>query len=329
MLRIVNFIHYLTFPTQLAVAAAFSAHGAELGASLPVLLTLGPVLQAAGGAGPNMMHEYEGWEVRVRVRVCVCEQSGCSSAVLFLRAARLLSPSLAPAICVLPFGSFLQVAPFAAYPDKHPETQRTEQNNDALRQVAYRSLFQLQAVGGAMVGLGALWPAAWPSTGAWALLGALGLATYLAPRNVFYGSFSLGGKVELLMPPLPVYPLVLFIGGVSLQLLGLCHLFGPGLGIGITALLSAGGLLEAGLAEGVYDQRWHMLALVLLNTGGLLQVVAVNNSWGSPAFQAVMAAVVLGVAVMMLPPGGAIPELIHKLNSDPPTNGAAHQSPHE
>lgn len=65
---------------------------------------------------------------------------------------------------------------------------------------------------------------------------------------------------------------MLFAFGVAGELAGLIHFFGPVLGTSITLLLAGGGLLEAGLAEGTYDQRWHLFAVVLLNAGGWLQV---------------------------------------------------------
>lgn len=215
-----------------------------------------------------------------------------------------------------------QVAPFSGYPSKDPSTHIPEYNNDALRQVAYRGLFQLQAVGATMFGLGALWPSTLPTAAAWGILGVLAVALYFSPRDVWYARFGVG-KVELLLPPLPVWPLALFGAGALLQWLALTHFFGAPFGTAVTLLLAGGGLLEAGLAEGTYDQRWHLFAVVLLNAGGWLQVAALNDLWSNSVFQGVAGAVLAGVSFMMLSPGGAVPDLIKKFTTDPPVKGAA------
>lgn len=216
----------------------------------------------------------------------------------------------------------MQVTPFSGYPSKDPSTHIPEYNNDALRQVAYRGLFQLQAVGATMFGLGTLWPSTLPTAAAWGILGALAVALYFSPRDVWYARFAVG-KVELLLPPLPVWPLVLFGAGALLQWLALTHFFGAPFGTAVTLLLAGGGLLEAGLAEGTYDQRWHLFAVVLLNAGGWLQVAALNNLWSNSVFQCVAGAVLLGVSFMMLSPGGAVPDLIKKFTTDPPVKPLA------
>ena len=43
-----------------------------------------------------------------------------------------------------------------------------------------------QAVGGSMVGMGALWPSAWPASYAYGLLGVLAVAAYFSPRDVWW-----------------------------------------------------------------------------------------------------------------------------------------------
>jgi len=80
-LRIVSFTHYLAFATQLAVALAYFnyvqpaatvAHAAAVhvpfDGALPFLLVAGPLFQAMGGAGPNVMHEYEGFMVSLTLQ---------------------------------------------------------------------------------------------------------------------------------------------------------------------------------------------------------------------------------------------------------------------
>jgi len=290
-LRIVSVTHYLAFATQLAVALAYfnyvqpativasaAAVHVPFDGALPFLLVAGPLFQAMGGAGPNVMHEYEGF----------------------------------------------MVSPFQAYPLKQGSSSnsrssppRPEYNNDTLRQVAYRSLFQLQAIGALMFGLGALWPhAALPTSYAWGVLGAFGVALYCCPRSVFYLTTKLG-NVELLWPPLPTWPLILFVPGIILQTSGLVHLLGWEAGLAAGLLLAFGGILEAGLAEGTYDQRWHLLAVIMLNSGGWVQVASIYNWWSSSVFCGVAGAVVVGALTMT---AGALNDLVKSFWSDSPGN---------
>lgn len=82
-LRIVSFTHYLAFATQLAVALAYfnyvqpattvasaAAVHVPFDGALPFLLIAGPLFQAMGGAGPNVMHEYEGFMVGLTLQHC-------------------------------------------------------------------------------------------------------------------------------------------------------------------------------------------------------------------------------------------------------------------
>jgi hypothetical protein len=71
-LRLVSATHYVAFVTQLTVALAYfqyalgqTALQPVAGLALPFLLVAGPLYQAMGGAGPNVMHEYEGFQVRL------------------------------------------------------------------------------------------------------------------------------------------------------------------------------------------------------------------------------------------------------------------------
>jgi hypothetical protein len=73
-LRIVSATHYFAFATQLTVALAYFQYAMGQTAlqpvsdlALPFLLVAGPLYQAMGGAGPNVMHEYEGFQVSMMV----------------------------------------------------------------------------------------------------------------------------------------------------------------------------------------------------------------------------------------------------------------------
>ena len=62
-LLITSMTHYLTYVTQFAVALAYFNSTPAGAVALPFLLVAGPLFQAMGGAGPNVMHEYEGFQV--------------------------------------------------------------------------------------------------------------------------------------------------------------------------------------------------------------------------------------------------------------------------
>ncbi len=148
-----------------------------------------------------------------------------------------------------------------------------------------------------MFGLGALWPHGWFHQTAWTVLGAFGLILYLCPRNVFYLSTQLG-NVKLLWPPLPTWPVALFAPCIVLQTAALMQILGFEAGAFSGALLAAGGILDAGLAEGTYDQRWHLLAVIMLNGGGWFQVATLYGWWSSPVWIGVFWSVVAAAAGM-------------------------------
>lgn len=54
----------------------------------------------------------------------------------------------------------------------------------------------------------------------------------------------------------------------------------------------------------------------------VLKVAAINNWWDNPVFMAVAGTVLAGVSVMLLAPGGAVPDLIKRATSDPPIKGS-------
>lgn len=82
-LRIVSATHYFAFATQLTVALAYFQYALGQTAlqpvsnlALPFLLVAGPLYQAMGGAGPNVMHEYEGFQVSL-----LGTSDGCAAAL--------------------------------------------------------------------------------------------------------------------------------------------------------------------------------------------------------------------------------------------------------
>ena len=51
-------------------------------------------------------------------------------------------------------------------------------------------------------------------------------------------------------------------------------------------------------------------------------MAAINNWRDNPVFLTVMGSVLLGVSVMLLTPGGAVPDLLKRFTSDPPTKNS-------
>jgi hypothetical protein len=171
-----------------------------------------------------------------------------------------------------------------------------------------------------MFGLGAGWPysflpaACTSNAWAWGILAAFGVLAYVAPRDVFYWRPKLL-NVQLLLPPLPTWVIALFVPAIAMQTFGLVHLLGWEVGLISAFLLAGGGLLEAGMAEGTYDQRWHLLAVIMLNGGGWMQVAQIHQWWGNGVFQAVGGSV---LAATLLMTGGALIDLVKNFGSSTP-----------
>lgn len=64
-LLLTSMTHYLAYATQFAVGSSYfdACQSGAMQVALPFLLVAGPMFQAMGGAGPNVMHEYEGFQV--------------------------------------------------------------------------------------------------------------------------------------------------------------------------------------------------------------------------------------------------------------------------
>lgn len=72
----------------------------------------------------------------------------------------------------------------------------------------------------------------------------------------------------------------------------------------------------------VLQKHQHCLTQYSAAAAAVLQVAAINNWWDNPVFMAVAGAILVGVSAMLLGPGGAVPDLIKRVTSDPPIKGS-------
>ena len=159
-----------------------------------------------------------------------------------------------------------QVAPAAAVP---------EEGNDALLRLhAYRLLFSGLSAGQLLFALAVFGP-----TGpALALLLPAALVVVMGPGRPLL-PWRQGGALLL---PVPVPLALAFLISALLQAIAMLKLYGPALAgyglpppLALAPLLGSGlgGGLEGGLAETRFNQWWHLLAIVLLNAGVLLEAM--------------------------------------------------------
>lgn len=157
---------------------------------------------------------------------------------------------------------------------KSPSEQHEIYNNDELRYATYKLLFFFQTVASLMFFVGVFGVDSWLGK-SWNLLFIIAILVwlYIAPRVTKQPPFHFNGQsvfpvpIAILITFIPInlaytFALIYILGGLSSLL--------PGLSI-VTGYLVAG--ISEGLgAESTFDQRWHLLAVVLFSTAGMLQI---------------------------------------------------------
>jgi len=210
------------------------------------LLVLGSVYQAAAGGFFIMAHEYDGWEI----------------------------------------------AHFAMPDNTGPNVDMD--NNDRLRLVAYQLLWLFQSLGMgvsayalqcalARAGLGLFAGAAAVQSNP-VIMGAA--ATALVTSWFTFATWEPNFSVKFAKSQdaarTPIASMVVFILAASAFGFSIANLVG-----GLTAFFAvlcfaAGGLCEAFLAEGLMEQRWHLLAVAVISTGSLLLILGMCRVCGLP-----------------------------------------------
>ncbi|WP_019503094.1 hypothetical protein [Pseudanabaena sp. PCC 6802] len=162
-----------------------------------------------------------------------------------------------------------QIAPF-----KDSTGDRDKFNNDGLRRVAYKLLFVLQAVASGMFCIGVFGTNRW-SVGSltvempWTILfvAAVLLWLYVASRAAKTFSLTIDNKLLL---PVPLSIAIVYIPIQFAYIIALADLLGwvPAL-LGV-ALPLLGGVMEGLGAESTFNQWWHLFAVILLNSAGVV-----------------------------------------------------------
>lgn len=167
-------------------------------------------------------------------------------------------------------------------------------NNDRLRLVSYQLLWMFQAAGMGMAAFGLQCALSRAGLGLFAgaaavqsnplLMGAA--ATALVVSWFTFAAWEPNFSVRFAKSKdairSPIASMVVFILAATAFALSIQTLVGPVTAYSAVACFALGGLCEAFLAEGLMQQRWHLLAVTVIATGSLLLILGVCNVCGVP-----------------------------------------------
>lgn len=176
-----------------------------------------------------------------------------------------------------------QVAPFQEPPSDpgQPPLDRSQFNNERLREAAYKLLFAYQAIAAIMFVIGVYGVEEWkigPLTIAspWTLviLGATFVWLYVSPRRPLSTLCVDFGQGKRPVFPIPIGILVVFAIATLIYIISMVHLYGLVPALITTVFLILGGAVEGLIAESTFNQFWHWLAVVFLGAAGVTQIIA-------------------------------------------------------
>lgn len=163
------------------------------------------------------------------------------------------------------------------------------------RLVAYQLLWMFQAAGMGMAayglqcalsraGLGLFAGAAAAVQGSPLLMGAAAtaLVTSWFTFATWEPNFSVKFATSQDAARTPVAAMVVFILAATAFGFSVANVVGPLCAFFAVLCFSAGGMCEAFLAEGLMEQRWHLLAVTVISTGSLLLILGMCKVAGLP-----------------------------------------------